>query len=153
MIEAQAKLIASWMHTPLIEALLDLMHQGNADYTLAFRLLADALDDQKTQPFTQLFKHQQGLIEWTKRWHKRLKRQSQSVETCMQIMRQTNPTYIPRNHRIEEAIVAIVERGDFSLMERLRHILAHPYQEQDGFAEYTLPPSESERVRQTFCGT
>jgi uncharacterized protein YdiU (UPF0061 family) len=68
-------------------------------------------------------------------------------------MRLVNPAYIPRNHRIEQAITAAVENSDFSLMERLLLVLTNPYRQQDGFSEYALPPSPAECVTQTFCGT
>jgi uncharacterized protein YdiU (UPF0061 family) len=68
-------------------------------------------------------------------------------------MRGANPAFIPRNHRIEQAIEAAVEDGDFSLFEALLTVLAKPYEDQPAFAPYTEPPQPAERVLQTFCGT
>ena len=68
-------------------------------------------------------------------------------------MRAVNPAFIPRNHRVEHAISAAVERGDFSVFEQLLAVLAHPYEDQPRFAHYADPPLPAERVLQTFCGT
>ncbi|MGO7204654.1 hypothetical protein ACCT30_26085, partial [Rhizobium ruizarguesonis] len=68
-------------------------------------------------------------------------------------MRSVNPAFIPRNHRVEQAIEAAVENGDFSLFEALLGVLSKPYEDQPGFAAYREPPKPSERVLATFCGT
>jgi uncharacterized protein YdiU (UPF0061 family) len=68
-------------------------------------------------------------------------------------MRKANPAFIPRNHRIEQAIQAAVEDDDFSLFEALLKVLAKPYEDQPAFAPYAEPPLPAERVLQTFCGT
>jgi uncharacterized protein YdiU (UPF0061 family) len=69
-----------------------------------------------------------------------------------QAIRRANPAFIPRNHRIEQAIAAGV-RGDFEPFETLLRVLARPYDEQPEAAHLAEPPEPSERVRQTFCGT
>ena len=67
-------------------------------------------------------------------------------------MRQHNPVVIPRNHKVEEALTAAVEREDLSVMERLLTALAKPY-------DHTQPPPEEYLAGspscdyQTFCGT
>ncbi|NNH32714.1 hypothetical protein C9413_25690, partial [Rhizobium sp. SEMIA 4085] len=63
------------------------------------------------------------------------------------------PALIPRNHRIEQAIVAATEDGDFSLFEALLTVLSKPYDDQPMFAAYMEPPKPEERVLKTFCGT
>ena len=67
-------------------------------------------------------------------------------------MRLVNPVFIPRNHRIEQAIVA-AERDDFAPFEELSLVLSRPYEAQPDFAAYANPPQPDERVLQTFCGT
>jgi uncharacterized protein YdiU (UPF0061 family) len=68
-------------------------------------------------------------------------------------MRRANPAFIPRNHRIEQVIMAAVERADYAPFEALNALLARPYEEQPEFAAYAAPPAPDERVMQTFCGT
>jgi uncharacterized protein YdiU (UPF0061 family) len=82
-----------------------------------------------------------------------LARESTPPAARVEAMRQVNPAYIPRNHRVEQMIVAAVERGDFAPFEELLAVLSRPYQEQPAFAAYADPPQPNERVLQTFCGT
>ena len=68
-------------------------------------------------------------------------------------MQDTNPAYIPRNHRIEESIRAAEDHGDFAPFHRLVDVLAAPYDDQPDNAAYQKPPLPQERVTKTFCGT
>jgi uncharacterized protein YdiU (UPF0061 family) len=68
-------------------------------------------------------------------------------------MRRANPAFIPRNHRIEEAIVAATERDDFAPFETLVRVLARPFDDQPDAAHLADPPAPDERVQRTFCGT
>jgi uncharacterized protein YdiU (UPF0061 family) len=69
-------------------------------------------------------------------------------------MRQANPAFIPRNHRVEEAIEAAVRRGDFGPFEVLADVLARPYDDQPERAHLAAPPPGREwRAYRTFCGT
>ncbi len=67
-------------------------------------------------------------------------------------MRRVNPLFIPRNHRVEQAITAALG-GDFGPFETLAAVLARPFDEQPEHADYALPPRPEERVLETFCGT
>ncbi|MNN82212.1 hypothetical protein D3C81_1991230 [compost metagenome] len=68
-------------------------------------------------------------------------------------MRSSNPSVIPRNHRVEAALEAAVEHGDYSVMERLLAVLAAPYAYTPEQEEYAAPPEPSACAYQTFCGT
>ena len=68
-------------------------------------------------------------------------------------MRAVNPAFIPRNHRVEAALNAAIERDDFAPFEQLLDVLSRPFEERPEFERYTQPPEPEERVLQTFCGT
>ncbi len=68
------------------------------------------------------------------------------------LMRANNPVLIPRNHQVQNAIQQAYE-GDFSLFRRLLEAWKNPFTEQPEFSDLEKPPTESERVRETFCGT
>jgi uncharacterized protein YdiU (UPF0061 family) len=68
-------------------------------------------------------------------------------------MRAVNPAYIPRNHLVEAALNAAIERDDFAPFERLLEVLARPFEETAGFERFAQKPEPEERVLQTFCGT
>ena len=73
---------------------------------------------------------------------------SQSVS----LMRRSNPVFIPRNHRIEEAISAGND-GDFAPFHLLNELLQHPFTAQAEFTEFEAAPLPDEIVHATFCGT
>jgi protein adenylyltransferase len=138
----------------LVQSLLQSMHAGQADYTLTFRHLADAAEsDSNDDRVRQLFTNSSALDDWLIRWRARLQREPRSAAARAQAMRAVSPAFIPRNHRVEQAIVAAVERDDFSVFETLMTVLSRPYDEQPQFERYAAPPVPAERVLQTFCGT
>lgn len=137
----------------LVEALLSAMHGAAADYTLTFRRLCDAAAGERADgDVLALFARTDAIAAWLSRWRARLQRETPSPQLRAAAMRGVNPAVIPRNHRIEEAIVAAVS-GDFAPFNRLHTVLARPYEEDAGAHDLTLPPAQHERVLQTFCGT
>jgi uncharacterized protein YdiU (UPF0061 family) len=138
----------------LIDDLLAAMHRNQADFTLTFRGLCDAQAQPNALAAARaLFGNARDYDDWAQRWHARLSRESTAPIARGQAMRQVNPAYIPRNHRIEQMIAAAVEHGDFALFEEFIAVLSQPYEDQAAFAAYAKPPQPSERVLQTFCGT
>ncbi len=55
-------------------------------------------------------------------------------------MRAVNPAFIPRNHRVEEALAAAVERDDFAPFEELLAVLSRPFEDRPEFTRYAEPP-------------
>jgi uncharacterized protein YdiU (UPF0061 family) len=49
-------------------------------------------------------------------------------------IRRANPTFIPCNHRVEEALSAAVERNDYAAFDTLLNILVRPFDDQPEFA-------------------
>jgi serine/tyrosine/threonine adenylyltransferase len=131
----------------LFEELLSLMQKNRADYTNTFRALTSERHDDM-----ELFETDE-FVQWHEKWQERLGRQQESKDTSQQLMRDSNPAVIPRNHRVEEALEAAVDQGDYSVMERLLKVLSGPFEYSTDQAEYTKPPSPSCGPYQTFCGT
>ena len=67
-------------------------------------------------------------------------------------MDRVNPLYIPRNHKVEEALSA-AGAGDLGPFERLLDVLAQPFDEQPGAEAYAAPAPASFGRYRTFCGT
>jgi len=131
----------------LIEDLLRMMEKYHADYTNTFRALTfDKLVEKA------LFEAPE-FTEWHKQWQARLGRYEQSKVNSQQLMRDSNPALIPRNHRVEAALEAAVNQGDYSVMERLLEVLSNPYAHSTEQDEYTTLPSKSVSPYQTYCGT
>jgi uncharacterized protein YdiU (UPF0061 family) len=138
----------------LAEDLLDAMHRNHADFTLTFRGLCDAAEQAAGDAVVRsLFVNPREYDEWASRWRARLTREPLEPRARAAAMRQVNPAFIPRNHRIEQVIDAAVERQDFEPFAKLSAVLSQPYRSQAGFETYADPPQPEERVHQTFCGT
>jgi uncharacterized protein YdiU (UPF0061 family) len=60
---------------------------------------------------------------------------------------------IPRNHHVDAALAAVVERGDTGPVERLLEVLRAPYAPGPTIAAYADPPPDGDRGYRTFCGT
>lgn len=131
----------------LIEDLLALMEKYRADYTNTFRALTF------DKPEETALHGKERFAEWLERWDARLGRQNESREKSRQLMRQSNPAVIPRNHRVEEALEAAVTNGDYSVLGKLLHVLADPYAHSAEQEEYCLVAAPSGRPYRTFCGT
>ncbi len=131
----------------LIDDLLSLMQKHRADYTNTFRALTLG-----TQEDGGLFETSE-FARWHERWQTRLDSQQESKDSAQQLMRSSNPALIPRNHRVEAALEAAVNQGDYSVMEQLLAALSHPYAYSPEQAEYAAPPAPSNRPYRTFCGT
>jgi len=99
-----------------------------------------------------LFDNPAAYDEWAVKWRARLADDGGDPNARREGMRAVNPRYIPRNHRVEEAIAAGV-RGDYAPFETLVTVLAKPFDDQPEFARYADPPRPEEVVHQTFCGT
>ncbi|MGM0876368.1 MAG: protein adenylyltransferase SelO [Bacillota bacterium] len=131
----------------LIEDLLSMMQKYAADYTNTFRALTfDRYED------TVLFGTPE-FTQWHELWQARLGRQQETKATSHQLMRNSNPALIPRNHRVEAALEAAVKQGDYSVMEQLLDVLSSPYAHSPEQADYSTLPAQSTRPYRTFCGT
>lgn len=140
--------------TDLIRAFLALMHEQKADFTLSFRRLSDAAAGEGADAgFASLLADPQSAGPWLSRWRQRLSRDERLPDQRATIMRAVNPAFIPRNHKVEEALAAATEDQDFSLFEALNDVLARPFEDQPAFSSYAEPPKPGEEVLQTFCGT
>lgn len=127
--------------TQLIGALLTHLQTHEIDYTHFFRTLSpDSMPDNS------------ALSEWHLQWKKRFYQNKQSPETALELMRLANPARIPRNHQVEAALAAATQ-GDLSPLHDLLAALAAPYETDSRYLKYEKPPSQTERIRYTFCGT
>jgi len=134
----------------LTKDLLTAMAEGEADFTLVFRHLSDALESGEDEAVVRLFKSPDTIVEWLKSWRARLSKVDQGDSVAL--MRRSNPVYIPRNHRVEEAIEA-GNAGDFGPFHRLNDVLQHPFELRAEFVDFENAPEPEEVVQATFCGT
>ena len=136
----------------LATGFLTAMEGKNVDYTLAFRYLADAALGEE-EPIRSLFTDPSAYDLWSGPWRARLAREAVAPLARAQAMRRANPVFIPRNHRVEQALSAAVESADYAPFETLLNILSRPFDDQPEFAAFTEPAPEGQGCYQTFCGT
>lgn len=133
---------------------LTLLQQQQADFTLAWRYLADVLDGDGGVRLAALCHDGAALQPWLARWQQRLAADGLDAQSGARKLRAANPVYIARNHLVEEALSAASEYGDTTLLQSLLAVLADPYTEQPAYARYAQPASaELVRGYRTFCGT
>ena len=130
----------------LVSDLLAWMERRSADFTDTFRSLTSGrlIEDSTTAD--------SDLEAWYLRLEARRRCQPQSPGEAEALMRTHNPAFIPRNHNVEEALVAATSRDDFSVMQRLLEVLATPYDHARDLPMFGAPGSH-ERPYVTFCGT
>ena len=138
----------------LADDYLKLMSQYRIDFTLAFARLADAAQGNDT-PLRALFGGTGAALElWLKRWRERTQAVGTSQVELAAALRSANPIYIPRNHHVEAALAAAVERDNLAPFERLLRVLEHPFDEHPADISLAEPaPAELTENYRTFCGT
>ena len=133
----------------LATGFLTAMEGRHVDFTLAFRHLADAALG-NDELIRALFAEPSVYDLWRGHWRARLAREAVDPVARAQAMRRVNPAFIPRNHRVEEALSAAVEHGDYAPFETLLHILKRPFDDQPEFAAFAEPAAEGGARYQTF---
>jgi uncharacterized protein YdiU (UPF0061 family) len=137
----------------LIRRLLAVMEQSHADFTLTFSRLVLVAENYDQEPkLRELFADSSDIGSWLQDWRTLVARDPRPVEQRIADMRTANPTFIPRNHRVQAALDA-AEAGDHGPFHALLDVVQHPFEPQPQRSEYAQPPHPSERVLQTFCGT
>jgi len=133
----------------LAQGFLLAMDGNKVDYTLAFRYLADAVLGDENR-LRALFADPSAYDLWSPHWRVRLARESMAPAERAQAMRRVNPAFIPRNHRVEEALSAAVEQGDYAPFETLLNIISRPFDEQAEFAAFAEAAPEGQGRYRTF---
>jgi serine/tyrosine/threonine adenylyltransferase len=135
----------------LIDDLLALLQAQRVDFTSCFRALSSCvLGD--AAPARSLFAEPFAFDAWTERWQARLASDATAPEALAQAMNRVNPAYIPRNHKVEEALAAATA-GDLDPFQALLDVLSRPFDERPGLEAYAAPAPSSFGAYRTFCGT
>ena len=138
------------LDSQLIQDLLKVME--GTDFTLAFRRLSQVLCGDR-DIVRNLFKKPNDFDEWEPRWRKRLEQEGVETEETAQAMDRVNPIYIPRNHKVEEALAAATHQADMTFFSKLLTIVTRPFEEVEGNEAYAEPAPATNIPYRTFCGT
>ena len=129
----------------LILDLLTWMHEKKADYTNTFCYLMNL------NPKDDGLFDDNNFKNWKKRWEERTLKNNNTPKKCIELMRKNNPLVIPRNHKVEQALMA-AEKNDLNPIIELIDVLKNPYTQKNNIFDYQIP-SKSDEKYQTFCGT
>ena len=134
------------MDKAIIEDLLSMMEKYKEDFTNTFVSLTYRKNMDRGMFLTAEF------TNWYKNWQERLERQEKSLDKAYELMKNSNPVVIPRNHKVEEALKA-ADNGDFTVMEKLLSVLSNPYEYREDIDEYRELPQPTDLPYRTYCGT
>lgn len=122
--------------------LLELMRTQHVDFTSFFRALAAGTA-------RSLFTAPEPFDEWLARREALLPADRAGLAAAMD---RVNPVYIPRNHRVEEALDAATA-GDLEPFQRLLDAVSSPFEERPGLESFTGPAPTGGAAHVTYCGT
>ena len=122
------------------------MANSKIDFTVFFSVLTEAVELNYDTKIVQFFNNANAATQWLQTWRKRL------GSSSLSLMKTANPIFIPRNHRVEEALAA-ANQDDLEPLRRLLKVLSNPFEKHEGDEELAFPPTPNEEVLQTFCGT
>jgi uncharacterized protein YdiU (UPF0061 family) len=125
----------------LLNDLMDWMRRVQPDFTNTFRGLVEP------HLHTDLIFKSNEFTSWKSRWLKRIS----SVDNYENILEDYNPSVIPRNHLVEEALLEASESNDLSSFNDLLDKIQNPFKSYNSMKFQTPPVSES--GYKTFCGT
>ena len=128
----------------IIEDLLKWMEQNKADYKNTFCYLMN-----KDFIGNEIYKDQK-FVTWIKNWKNRVLINNGSIEKSLKLMKNNNPIVIPRNHKVEEALLAVNE-NNLDNLNNLLSVLENPYDNLQNINEFQSPSSNNNY--QTYCGT
>ncbi|HEV2777190.1 MAG TPA: YdiU family protein [Solirubrobacteraceae bacterium] len=136
----------------LIDDLLMILEAQRVDFTSFFRALSSSVRGDAA-PARALFSEAGAFDAWAERWRERRSAEASDPHAVADAMDAVNPIYIPRNHKVEEALSAATD-GDLRPFERLVEVVTRPFDERPGLEGYATPaPASFADEYCTFCGT
>jgi uncharacterized protein YdiU (UPF0061 family) len=136
----------------LVAQFLEIMAEEKADFTLSFRMLSKALIGDKSR-IKKLFSNSRRLDGWIMLWQERVSQENIAVETIANSMDKINPLYIPRNHKVEEALDEAVFKNNMRSFNIMLSVMQNPYDEIESNKSFAEAPISQDKSYKTFCGT
>ena len=123
---------------PVMDTLLQLLADNAVDYTIFWRRLSHAVAKNDFEPVRDLFADRAAFDAWLLSYSKLLAQVDKGLTA--NLMLETNPRFVLRNHLAEQAIRS-AKLGDLSELQTLQALLARPFDEHPGHEAYAdFPP-------------
>lgn len=136
----------------LINDLFSVIQKHKIDFTQFFRGLANTLTGDSSD-ILKLFADTSDILVWLDNWRERGSGDKRSPEERCSTMNAVNPIYIPRNHKVEEALQSAWQAGDLKPAQKLLEVLKQPFVENAAYADFAKPAPDDFGPYKTFCGT
>lgn len=130
----------------LLKELMQWMQKEQADYTNTFLIIEGDIQPAGIYCST-------SFESWMEKRSSLLVIAGINNEKAKAIMYHQNPFVIPRNHRVEEALDAVVMNNDLTIFNQLLQAVQHPYEPAGDYTKYQEPPVNGDGFYATFCGT
>ncbi|HSR74610.1 MAG TPA: YdiU family protein, partial [Sulfurovum sp.] len=134
----------------LITGLVGALQDAYVDYTNFFRTLSRY--DGERMPLYDLSMNPVFIHNWLDLYDQRLAKESRIQPDRQAAMLKTNPKYVLKNHMLQQAIT-LAKRGDFSMVETLMHIAAHPFDELPEFEHFAAETPEEHKNLTLSCSS
>ncbi len=127
---------------PLVNRLLELLHENHVDYTIFFRRLNafQSVAENRNDAVRDLFLDRMAFDSWAQDYAALL-RQSGESDTARKVrMDRMNPKFILRNY-LSQAAIEKAQAHDFSEVDLLLRLLQSPFDEHSAWERYAdFPP-------------
>ncbi|QFT56474.1 YdiU family protein [Microbulbifer sp. THAF38] len=134
--------------------LLQLLQQGEADYTRFFRALSHYRGERPAQGLQECLAEAQhsALEQWLEHYDRRLAREHSDSCARNRAMLAANPKYLLRNYLAQKVIEA-AEGGDYQPLRTLRQLLQNPFDEHPQHEVWASAPPESGKRIPLSCSS
>lgn len=122
-----------------IDELFDLQYELEADMTLFYRGLMDLMESKEVAWKNICYKELDNrdlrrIDDWLLKWQREQRIQRVDITKALDLMKQVNPVFIPRNY-IVQLVLDDLENGDDLSLRNLEKAIANPYE----LNEFTRP--------------
>ena len=134
--------------------LLQLLEQGQVDYTLFFRALSHYAGERPADKLASLVStvQHEALESWLHRYDQRLHKETLSSQERSRAMLATNPKFVLRNYLAQNVIEA-AEAGDYQPLCLFFDLLQAPFDEHPGFDDWAAAPTDAGKHLPISCSS
>ncbi|WP_299596464.1 YdiU family protein [uncultured Microbulbifer sp.] len=134
--------------------LLQILEQGQVDYSLFFRTLSHYTGERPAAALEALVSPSQHAVlqDWLRRYDQRLQKEKRPAQQRSQAMLATNPKFVLRNY-LAQRVIEAAEAGDYQPLGILFDLLQSPFDEHPGFEDWAAAPTDTGKHLPISCSS